>query len=225
MSALADFFGVPRKAIQIECPQHSFELTHHNKDQELSVCLHRTAKRKRCEIVIKTFEKSPHINHVSFEAKTNHNINHPTEWVGLMQIHAFPDVGEKWRCPPFSLETHRNRLRMYNRWDTQKISKTTGYNCAQKGNSIQSRTVFGNYPIQQNEWFSLDMDLKLSHRDDAQTNVILDQGAPISMKGPNIYNDHKMPYLKFGIYKPTSWERGHLMSCVTYRKMDISVKR
>ena len=225
MDALAAFFGVPRSAIQIECPQHSFTLTHHSKNPELSLCLHKAEQKKRCEIVIKTLKKAPYINHIAFEAKTSHNINHPTEWVGLMQIHAFPDKNENWRCPPFSLETVHNRLRMYNRWDTEKISRISRHSCAGRGNSIQARTVFENLPVHQNTWFSMDMEMRLSHGPDGTIRITPPGSTPIALKGPNIYNDSKPPYLKFGVYKPTSWGKGHLLSCVTYRNMDIGAKK
>ena len=45
-------------------------------------------------------------------------------WHSVFQIHSFPDLklGESWRCPISALEVVNGQLRMFNRWDDNKIS-------------------------------------------------------------------------------------------------------
>lgn len=221
---LSEFFGVSEEMLSIECPQKTFYLNGKGKEAELSICLNKGDNKKRCEITIRALKTVPETNHVSFSAKISSNINNPRNWTSIMQIHAFPDWRESWRCPPLSVEIAEGNLRIFNRWDATPISKTSDSSCAKEGNSIQSRTIIKGYPIEQDKWISLALDLKLSYQDNGNLSLSIDGNDEITVSGANIYNDKTNPYLKFGVYKPNAWDEGHVLSCVTYRNMDISIK-
>ncbi len=223
--AIAKFLGVPEEFVSIECPQQSFKLNGTGRDATLSICLNKADNQKRCEIAVGYLKKPPYSNHISFEAKVAHNTDKIKEWMIALQIHAFPDKGESWRCPALSADITGGKLHMFNRWDASKISKTHGYHCAEKGSSIQSRTVIDNYSVGIGKWFSLNMDLKLSHLSDGNIDISLNNDKKINLSGANTYNDDRPPFLKLGIYKPNGWDKNHILSCISYRNVDISVEK
>lgn len=222
---LARFFGILASQIQIECPQQSFQVIDAPHSAELSVCLHKASNQKRCEIVIKPFQKRPFVAQISYDMKISHNVNKADRWMSIFQIHSPPDTSENWRCPPVSLEAYKGNLRMFNRWDKTAISKTSGYHCAEENSSIQSREIFQNYSYEQNQWIPIQIIANLTHQDNGVLKTTIADGPTHTYEGANSYNDHKAPYLKFGIYKPNGWHGKHILSCITYRTVDISQEK
>jgi hypothetical protein len=213
---LAAFFKVSPDRIRVECPQNSYELTGAD---ELKICLNKADRQRRCEITVSNLARAPAENKISFEL----NFSDPKprkEWESVMQIHSFPDKGEAWRCPVTALEVKDGSFRMYDRWDSSPLSHTSGYNCTEAGSSISARPVLENVLLKAGQWQDVHLDAALSPVD-GTFQMKIDKKASELIRGPNTYNDEKSPFLKFGIYKPTSWEEGHEMSCVKYRNVKI----
>lgn len=217
---IANLLNIPRHSVFLECPSKEIDFLVLHGQKTIRMCLRKTDKKNRCEFSIHNLNIAPEKQKISFEALIENNAPHPKNWLSLMQIHSFPDQGEKWRCPPFSLEYYDNTLRLFNRWDTTKTSKTSGYNCTEEGSSIKSKTIFSDVPLE--KWMKISLDLKLSHGEDGYIMTSINTHRFPKLIGPNIYNDSRPPFLKFGIYKPTSWDKEHKISCVTYRNIDIS---
>ena len=219
---LAGFFGVTPDRIFIECPQNSYALTGEGASQNLRVCLNRADHEKRCEITVHGLSLAPNVNAVSFQVKIADTVPH-NEFHGVLQVHSFPDKGtaEKWRCPVMSLETADGKFRMFDRWDATPVSITSGYNCTEPGSTISGRDVLRDVKITPGEWQDFSMMTKLSYQDDGVLQASIDNKSSLLIKGPNTFNDKRDPFLKFGIYKPTGWEKGHDLSCVSYRNVKI----
>jgi len=217
---IAIFLKIPIHRIFLECSSKEIDFPVLDGQKTMRMCLRKTDRKKRCEISIHNLTIAPEPQKISFEALIENSAPAPKKWFSIMQIHSFPDKGEKWRCPPFSLEYFENTLRLFNRWDTKKTSKTFGDNCTEEGSSIASKTVFSDIPLE--KWIKISLDLKLSFGEDGYINTSIGKQGFTKLIGPNIYNDKRLPFLKFGIYKPTSWDKQHKMSCVTYRNIDIS---
>lgn len=216
---LSEFFKVSADRINIECPQKSYELTGQQSDQILNICLHKADNQKRCEITISGIDRAPVKHHISYELNFS-DPNPRKRWESIMQIHSFPDKGEAWRCPVASFEVKDGLYRMYNRWDASPISRTLGYNCAEQGSSISSRTIINDVKVKAGQWQKIVLDAGLS-TEDGEFRFSIDDKVSPDFKGPNTFNDERQPYLKFGIYKPTGWENDHVTSCVKYRNVKI----
>ena len=162
--------------------------------------------KKRCEIAVHNLLRRDKAFSLSFKFFVDDNYKHSSQWHSYFQIHSFPDEGESWRCPIFALETKNGKLRMYNRWDTAKISTTIKGTCAGEGNSIRSRTIFDNVTYKVDEWNSFLIQGVLSTSSQACVKTFLNGVKLKKSCGPNVFNDLRMPFFKLGIYKPTSWD-------------------
>lgn len=162
-------------------------------------------KSRRCEIASHDYLKIDQPFHISFSFSTNNVNTADHQWHSIFQIHSFPDSGERWRCPVLALEVKNGKLRMFNRWDANKISNLINGTCAAEGNSIRSRKVFAGYPIKANEIYQIVIKGTLSSGREGLLEVMINGKTLDSYKGANAFNDLRGPYLKFGIYKPTSW--------------------
>ncbi len=220
---IAEFFDVSADRVHIECPQRSYNFTTEDNQTILNFCLDKVDQNKRCEVSIAGLDRSPDINEISYDLKIA-DITPRNLWQSVMQIHSFPDEGEKWRCPVLSLETVAGNFRSFNRWDVSPVSKTLGYNCAEAGSTISSRSVIDNVPIRPGEWQKIEFASRLSAQD-GSLQLKVDEKDSGVLRGPNIFNDKKPPFLKFGIYKPAGFEKGHLKSCVKYKNVKISSKK
>lgn len=217
---IADFLNLPVQRVFLECFSHEIDFPVLDGQKTMRICLRKSDKQKRCEISIKDLKTTPALQKISFEAMIENSASKPEKWFSLMQIHSFPDKGESWRCSPFSLEYSKSALRLFNRWDPNKISKTDILTCASPETSISSKTIFSG--IQLEKWNKISLDLKLSFENDGYIKSTLNNQSFPVLHGPNLYNDKRPPYLKLGIYKPNSWDKHHKISCVTYRNIDIS---
>ncbi len=216
---MADFFNVSPERIYIECPQNSYRFSEEEGQETLNFCLHKLDQNKRCEVSISNLGRSPEINRISYDIKVA-DVTPRKLWQSVMQIHSFPDEGEKWRCPVMSLEVVNGTFRSFNRWDASPVSRTLGYNCAEAGSSISSRPVLNDVAVKPGHWQKVELTSKLSI-EEGELLLKIDGKGSGSLEGPNIFNDKKPPFLKFGIYKPTGFEKGHVESCVKYKNVKI----
>jgi hypothetical protein len=166
--------------------------------------------QRRCEITNHDWVSLDSNFHISFNIKAKEIRALDPKWHTIMQIHSFPDlaIGEVWRCPILSLEVIRGRLRAYSRWDRNEVSVTKASTCANSGNSIQSKVLFTNYPLQANQNYQITVSGFLSTTTDGWLTIYIDKELVATSFGPNAFNDKRGPYLKLGVYKPTSWTHG-----------------
>lgn len=216
---LAKFFGVEKERIFVECPQQSFSLED-KIEPVLNICLKKLDKQKRCEIAVHNLKRVPAAHNISYEISVK-DPQPRREWQSFMQIHSFPDKGEAWRCPVAALEAEDGTFRIYNRWDASALSLTTGHNCTEPGSSISGRSILQDVSVMPGAWQKVNMDVALSTEENGHFQAKIGPKDSGLINGPNTFNDKKDPFLKFGIYKPTSWEKGHVETCVQYRKVEI----
>ncbi|CCN72550.1 heparin lyase I family protein [Vibrio nigripulchritudo] len=196
----------PNEKVHIEC---SFDLLSVNLmryHETTTMKLNKAPNRKRCEFAIQDVVKRDTPFKFSFDFKTNDNFAHYNRWHSYFQLHSKPDQGEAWRCPIMALESVNGTLRMYNRWDEDRISTTTNGTCGNTGNSIEYRKLFSDYYYEPNTWYTIELSGELSYDKDACLTVKINDEVMSDVCGPNTYNDVNKPYIKFGIYKPTGWE-------------------
>lgn len=217
---LSAFFGVSPERISVECPQQSYRLEEEQGGKILNICLNKADNQNRCEIAIHDLPRSPAKTSIEFQ------VNYADEtsfkrWQSLMQIHSFPDEGEEWRCAPITLEIKDGNFRVMDRWDATTISRTFGDRCAERGSSISGRQLIDDIKVRPGEWQDVKIDAKLSYGTDGELHASVDGRESPLVLGPNIFNDQKKNFLKFGFYNPAGWEDGHGLSCVRYRNVKI----
>ncbi|WP_104400839.1 heparin lyase I family protein [Vibrio penaeicida] len=207
----------PNEKVHIEC---HFDLLSVNltKDHDVTkLKMNKAPNRKRCEFAIQDVVKRDTPFKFSFDFKTNDNFAHYSQWHSYFQLHSVPDQGEAWRCPIMALESVNGTLRMFNRWDENQISVTKNGSCGGAGNSIEYRKLFSDYYYEADSWYNVEISGELSHNKDACLTVKINDEVLSDVCGPNTFNDIQKPYIKFGIYKPTSWE-------VDNEEIELSVK-
>jgi hypothetical protein len=221
---IADFLGVSTWEVGVECPQKTFFMKGDGKEAEMTFCLNPEDKENRCEIAIDTLQSSPSETQISFDIKTTYEIPE-ARWHSIMQIHEFPDKGEAWRCPPFTIEVSEGKFRAFSRWDEKSISRTHGYNCTEEGSSIQGRTVVEGIPAQPDIWQNISLKTRLSPYSDGWMRLRIGENSEKLTSGGNSYNDKRTPYVKLGIYKPAGWtekeKKRRNPVCASYRNVNI----
>lgn len=170
---------------------------------------------KRCEIAIHDLLKRETPFSLRFEFRVNSKYEKERYWHSMLQIHSFPDKNEAWRCPIMALENQVGSLRMFRRWDHQKKSSPGKWGCADDTSSIQYVTFFKDVPYQANHWNSVELTGTLGLSKNNCLTIKINDFTRVSC-GPNTFNDERHPFLKFGIYKPTSWSY--------YSKIALSVR-
>ena len=168
-------------------------------------------KDKRCEVAVHSLLKRDTPFKLQFTFKVDSLYKDEAHWHSLFQIHSFPDKGEVWRCPLAALESQGGLLRMFSRWDNDKISSPGKWGCADKTSSIQYAELFRGVAYNANKWNTVEISGSLGLSTSSCLSIKINT---FSTKrcGPNIFNDNKHPYLKFGIYKPTSWSYNDTIS-------------
>lgn len=224
---MAAALGVPVDGIFIECPQNTYSIKRDEKGQkatELKICLSPDDVGKRCEVTVMPLRASPATYKISLEM--NVLAESPASfWYSVMQIHSFPDQGESWRCPPFSLEVVGQRFRAYSRWDTSPISRTMGNNCTETGSSLRGRDLLSGVPVLYNRWQQVELGGSLSPYNDGRLFLNINKWKSLRINGGNIFNDARSPFIKLGIYQPAGWDEKLWRSahpvCVGYRNLKI----
>ncbi len=225
---IADFLGVNIKYLSIECPQDTYGLKGEGSDRSLTFCLSHKDTEKRCELALSGLDTPPAMYQVSFEVKEE-KTSPSNRWHSIMQIHSFPDFGEKWRCPPLSVEINKGYIRAYSRWDKSLISKTTGYNCAETGSSITSESVIDNIPIKYGNWNKFLLNIYGTYNNDGVLKLKLNESSSELKNRGNLYNDKKAPYIKLGVYKPAGWSEFEIQKgnpvCVSYKNFKLNTSK
>ena len=218
---IADYLGVEPRAIYVECQSNAIHITENN---YLKFCLSKKAREKRCEISVNTFSKAPWLNRINYSFRLSGDALKEKHHYALMQIHSFPDtkLGEKWRCPPLTMDMTGDHLSIHNRSDKERLSKTYRYNCNEPGSSITSRAIYNQAEVQTNKWYDFSLSSRFSYKDDGLIKLKFDDQPLQEFSGANSYNDNRVPFLKLGIYKPTPWESGQEKICVEYKRFDYS---
>jgi len=194
---------------QRECISDQYKLMNNGFESSLSYTDRRT---KRCEIATHELIKRGEPFELSFIFSTAFLEKKDPFWHIIFQIHSFPDKGEEWRCPVLSLEVIDGALRMTNRWDAKKVSSLVDGTCASPANSIKSRKVFFGYDFEPNTKYEIKLMGKLAIDDSGELEVRVNDELLGYHQGANTFNDERGPYIKFGVYKPTSWDYRHTLS-------------
>lgn len=224
LEQLAQFFQRPVKEISIECKGHSFSIEKEGNADYLHVCVHRAMHQKRCEITLHALKPFPAHNLISYDVRIGGDWQVRPWWFAVTQIHSFPDKGEAWRCPVASLEVKQGFFRFPNRWDSNLISRTTGYNCTEPGSTIQQRMLFSSVPVRPDDWHHVSLDAQLSGTEPGEIKAAMDGNQLADSKGLNAYNDKRGTFLKFGIYIPNGWGKAEKSLCADYRHVRLENK-
>jgi hypothetical protein len=195
---------------------------------EVHFCLrYEDRKDRRCEVSYQYLLERDRETVIKFDAKLDPDWSfddaYPTDtdWAAIFQIHEKPDKGERWRCPVAALEVVAHQVRMFNRWDNNRISDTENGTCAGASKTIQSRTVVRGEAMDAGKWHHFEIHYRPSLDESGFLIVKMDDRDIGEAHGPTSYNDESQPYIKFGIYKPTAW-REHGAACLTYRNISVS---
>ncbi|GGA64514.1 hypothetical protein GCM10011369_02350 [Neiella marina] len=215
----SDVISIDRRLkIWPECVQGTFRQTSSN---SIEMCLDPKDKAKRCEFAVNDALSHTGTYRVAFDFRVTTIDSTDSEWHSYFQVHSFPDKDERWRCPIQALELHSGAFRMFNRWDPTPVSITKSGTCSGAENSIQSRTLFQDLSLTEGDWHHYEQVGRLASIDGGELTVTIDQVEMATIKGPNTFNDQREPFLKFGIYKPTSW-RSEQPLCVEYRDIQVT---
>ena len=126
-------------------------------------------------------------------------------WELIAQWHSNPDDGDKLVGPPIALSS--------NRGEWQVINRSTGTRILKDASDVRTRTFsLGKYVT--GRWTNWVFRVKWSYGTDGILEVWKNGVKVISAKGPNTFNDARMPFFKMGIYK--GWKAG-MPSSVTRR--------
>ncbi len=178
-------------------------------------------ERRRCEIAVHHHLRADHTAVITFQFRLAPNWpRHDDRWAAIFQIHSFVDKGEGAKCPIMALEVIGSRARAFNRWDASPISDTAQGPCADKSATIKSRTLFQGVPLDPGTWTDMKIVYRPSLTEDGRIAVSLARRQVADAKGPNMYNDQRGPYFKFGVYKPTGWNQGGPYT-VSYRNISV----
>lgn len=204
----------------LECPSGSYLFdTNYFK----STLIYRERATKRCEIANRTLLRLGEPFSFSFTFLASRVDYTDENWHSIFQLHSFPDLQleESWRCPVSALEIKNGHMRMFNRWDNNELSKTTNGTCASSENSIFSRLLFDGYRLEENTTYHVVVSGIMSYESIGILKVDLNGENIVYVTGPNTFNDAKGPYIKLGIYKPTSW---NALEDLSYSYLNISFK-
>jgi hypothetical protein len=225
---IAGFLNVDSNRLSTECPQDSYGIEGIGSDKRLFFCLSSRDAKKRCEIAISSLDLPPARYQIQFEVKQDDPYI-TNFWHSIMQIHSFPDFGEKWRCPPLSIEINKKSFRAYSRWDKSRISKTLGNNCTEIGSSITSKELINNVAVKSLKWNRLSLDMFATHADNGGVKLNINESSSELKNRGNLYNDKAPPYLKLGVYKPAGWTKSEIREnrkvCVSYRNFMLKTSK
>lgn len=221
---ISEFLGVPATDVKIECPQNTLKIEGDGADKHLNICLNYRDNQKRCEVTLTGLDPAPAQYDISVDIKEA--VASPSDrWHTVMQMHSFPDDGEKWRCPPLSVEVEKRHFRAFSRWDKNAISTTSGNNCTEAGSSIKAREVIGNVPVHYNSWQNFQLMMLATPSQNGQMKLKINQASSKRLDGGNLYNDKRAPFLKLGVYKPAGWSQPEIQSgqpvCVSYKNFKM----
>ena len=184
---------------------------------------HYRGQGHRCELSIHYLTSLNKQFTLSFEFKTN-TYARTEEWHSIFQIHSAPDkaLGEAWRCPVMMMSVYGDRLAMYRRYDHSKVSVPGKWGCADDNpaTTIKSVEVFKSVEYDAGGWNTFVMTGTLGLTGEECLTVSINSVSHTSC-GPNTYNDGWPPFLKFGIYKPTSWDNYDTIK-VAYRNISYN---
>jgi hypothetical protein len=109
----------------------------------------------------------------------------------VAQWHDLPDQGEPWQAPSTSIWVSNNRLYLTNRWQFAKIGN----------NVFDGQNDYDLGPITLDRWTNIVVHVHWALDTSGRIELWRDGIQQVYQEGPNIYNDDRFPYLKFGIYK------------------------
>jgi hypothetical protein len=178
-------------------------------------------QRRRCEIAVHHQLRQDRTAIIAFQFRLAPDWpRHDDRWAAIFQIHSFVDKGEGAKCPIMALEVIGGRARAFNRWDASPISDTAHGPCADKSATIKSRKLFEGLPLEPDRWIDAKIVYRPSLTDEGRIAISIDRHQLADAKGPNMYNDQRGPYVKFGVYKPTGWTEAGPYT-VSYRHISI----
>jgi hypothetical protein len=117
-----------------------------------------------------------------------------TDPESVVQWHNMPDfnLGETWISPSLSVWVQNGHWSLHTLWDTARVTKQGRW----MGKLI---TDLGSVKL--NAWTDWVFHIKFSYKSDGLVEVYRNGVKVFSRRGPNNFNDEKLPYWKVGIYK------------------------
>jgi hypothetical protein len=203
--------------IGIECDYDSISI----ENGTITMAHEKALDKKRCEIALYGIPVRDIPFRLSFDFKVNNNFKTFNNSHVLFQVHGSPDFhdGESWRTPILALQSINGSLRMINWWDENYISSVDAENIENSNKKIKLRKLFSAYNYSPEKWYTLDILGAFSYKDKSCLQVLIDEVQVSNVCGFNTYNDKNQPYFKFGVYKPTIWEKIDEKIIVSYRNI------
>ena len=204
-----------------ECPQNTVDGDLVSGGETTFTLRQEDRERRRCEIAVHRHLRADHTTVIAFQVRLAPDWpRHDDRWAAIFQIHSFADKGEGAKCPIMALEVIGSRARAFNRWDASPISDTAQGPCADKSTTIKSCPLFQGVPLDPGTWTDVKIVYRPSLTEDGRIAISIDRRQVADAKGPNMYNDQRGPYLKFGVYKPTGWMQSGPYT-VSYRNISV----
>jgi hypothetical protein len=112
-------------------------------------------------------------------------------WEIVAQWKNWPDSGDTEHSPPLTLSTTGGVWSVTDKWNANRTTTPSS--------TRTSKHLFGPYTT--GKWTDWVFRIRWAYDKDGLLEIWKDGKKVLSKSGPNTYNDARMPYFKFGIYK------------------------
>ncbi|RAU82007.1 polysaccharide lyase [Pontibacter arcticus] len=118
------------------------------------------------------------------------------DWEIITQFWSQQDPGEPSHNPPIELFVSRGRLKLGVKWASARIHTDSNRDGEKK---------YDLGPVPKDKWVDFVYHINYSYKSDGVLEVWMDGKKVVDHRGPNSYNDAKVPYFKYGVYK-RNWD-------------------
>lgn len=197
-------------------------ITRNDDNRSLTLCVPELSlSRRRCEVEIQGPDIRGQWLDAQFDVKLNEAAARPKQPIIIFQIHSHPDPGEQWRCPIAALRTLPDNLELGGAYDFSEISRPAANGCIGPESTIKGYRAFLDKPAAADTFMSLRLRYRLS-LGYGDVVAFRDGKEAGEVKGPNMMNDKRKPFLKMGIYGVPSDQPGPFCSTIKNLKLDVA---
>ncbi|RAU82009.1 polysaccharide lyase [Pontibacter arcticus] len=118
------------------------------------------------------------------------------DWEIITQFWSQHDAGEEAHNPPIELFVSKGRLKLGVKWASAPIHTDA---------TRDGELKFDLGLLPKDKWADFVYHINYSYKEDGLIQVWMDGKLVVNHKGPNSYNDQKIPFFKYGIYK-RNWD-------------------